>query len=79
MKFNLLPKFPNIVENTNDIKDAGLQTNNIANNKEAKVAFGAKSRGGGAGHHYPNEECNGMLRIWDGPLREVPTCNDLNW
>lgn len=37
------------------------------------------SRGGGAGYHYQNEECNGMLRIWDGPLREVPVCNDLNW
>lgn len=37
------------------------------------------SRGGGAGYHVPNEECNGMLRIWDGPLREVPVCNDLNW
>lgn len=37
------------------------------------------ARGGGSGFHYPNEECNGMLRIWDGPLREVPACNDLNW
>lgn len=80
LKFNLLPKLPVVVESTNDIKDAGLQTNNnnIAN-KEVKAAFGAKSRGGGAGYHYPNEECNGMLRLWDGPLREVPVCNDLNW
>lgn len=39
----------------------------------------ANNRGGGSGYHFPNEECNGMLRIWDGPLREVPVCNDLNW
>lgn len=25
------------------------------------------------------EECDGMLRIWDGPLREPPICKDLNW
>lgn len=78
LKFNLLPKFPVIVDNTNDIKDAGLQTNNVPN-KEVKAVFGVKSRGGGAGYHYPSEECNGMLRIWDGPLREVPICNDINW
>lgn len=43
------------------------------------VAPASNARGGGSGYHYPNEECNGMLRIWDGPLREVPVCNDLNW
>lgn len=26
----------------------------------------------------PIEDCNGMLRIWDGPLREAPNCKDLN-
>lgn len=78
LKFNLSPKFSIVVDNTNEIKEAGLHTNNIAN-KEVTTVFSAKSRGGGAGYHYPNEECNGMLRIWDGPLREVPICNDLNW
>ncbi|XP_037908293.1 uncharacterized protein LOC119649946 isoform X2 [Hermetia illucens] len=24
------------------------------------------------------EDCNGMLRVWDGPLREPPVCKDLN-
>lgn len=27
----------------------------------------------------PTEDCEGMLRIWDGPLREAPTCKDVNW
>lgn len=27
----------------------------------------------------PTEDCNGMLRLWDGPLREPPICKDLNW
>lgn len=27
----------------------------------------------------PTEDCSGMLRIWDGPLREPPICKDLNW
>lgn len=78
LKFNLSPKFPIIIDNKNEIKDVGLHNNNIAN-KEAAAVFAVKSRGGGAGHHYSNEECNGMLRIWDGPLREVPICNNLNW
>lgn len=25
------------------------------------------------------EDCSGMMRIWDGPLREGPQCKDLNW
>lgn len=25
------------------------------------------------------EDCGGMLRIWDGPLRESPNCKDVNW
>lgn len=25
------------------------------------------------------EDCTGMLRIWDGQLREVPICKDLDW
>lgn len=48
-------------------------------NVDAPLPMESSSRGGGGGYHYPNEECNGMLRIWDGPLREVPFCNDLNW
>ncbi|XP_038115047.1 uncharacterized protein LOC6050731 isoform X2 [Culex quinquefasciatus] len=24
------------------------------------------------------EDCSGMLRIWDGPLREVPVCKDID-
>lgn len=27
----------------------------------------------------PQEDCDGMLRIWDGPLREPPSCKDINW
>lgn len=27
----------------------------------------------------PHEDCDGMLRIWDGPLREPPSCKDVNW
>lgn len=30
-------------------------------------------------YHEQTDHCNGMLRIWDGPLREIPTCNDLDW
>lgn len=30
-------------------------------------------------NQIPTEDCDGMLRIWDGPLREPPTCKDLNW
>jgi hypothetical protein len=26
----------------------------------------------------PVEDCSGMLRIWDGPLRDVPICNNLD-
>lgn len=25
------------------------------------------------------EDCSGMMRIWDGPLRESPQCRDLEW
>lgn len=25
------------------------------------------------------EDCDGMLRIWDGPLRDPPSCADYNW
>lgn len=25
------------------------------------------------------EDCEGMLRIWDGPLRDPPSCSDYNW
>lgn len=27
---------------------------------------------------HPVEDCSGMLRIWDGPLREPPHCKDVN-
>jgi len=30
-------------------------------------------------HLQPEEDCDGMLRIWDGPLREAPVCRDINW
>ena len=29
--------------------------------------------------HQTLEDCDGMLRLWDGPLREPPICKDLNW
>lgn len=78
LKFNLSPKFSTIIDDTHEIKNAGLHANNNANG-DVTATTASKSRGGGAGYHYPSEECNGMLRIWDGPLREVPTCSDLNW
>lgn len=52
---------------------------NLSPERMGVIAPAPNARGGGSGYHYPNEECNGMLRIWDGPLREVPACNDLNW
>lgn len=52
---------------------------NIGNAMNVNPKIGSGGGGGGGGYHEPNEECNGMLRIWDGPLREVPVCNDLNW
>lgn len=56
---------------------ANSGSNNPASNMNIPPKIGIG--GGGGGYHEPNEECNGMLRIWDGPLREVPVCNDLNW
>lgn len=75
LKFNLFPKFSSLNE-FNESENVVSVTNNIflgdaASSSEPNV------KGGGAG--YPTEECSGMLRIWDGPLREVPICNDLNW
>lgn len=30
--------------------------------------------------HLPIEkDCSGMMRIWDGNLRDAPDCSDLNW
>lgn len=29
--------------------------------------------------YQTKEDCTGMLRIWDGPLREVPICKDIDW
>ena len=29
--------------------------------------------------YQTKEDCSGMLRIWDGPLREVPNCKDVSW
>lgn len=34
---------------------------------------------GAIGVLQTQEDCSGMLRIWDGPLREPPVCKDLNW
>ncbi|XP_055536271.1 uncharacterized protein LOC129724969 isoform X2 [Wyeomyia smithii] len=28
--------------------------------------------------YQTKEDCSGMLRIWDGPLREVPICKDID-
>ncbi|XP_053674728.1 uncharacterized protein LOC128725034 [Anopheles nili] len=28
--------------------------------------------------YQTKEDCSGMLRIWDGPLREVPVCKDID-
>uniref|UniRef100_A0A182TNP0 CUB domain-containing protein n=1 Tax=Anopheles melas TaxID=34690 RepID=A0A182TNP0_9DIPT len=28
--------------------------------------------------YQTKEDCSGMLRIWDGPLREVPNCKDVS-
>lgn len=25
------------------------------------------------------EDCSGILRIWDGPIRELPHCKDPDW
>uniref|UniRef100_W8C8T0 CUB domain-containing protein n=1 Tax=Ceratitis capitata TaxID=7213 RepID=W8C8T0_CERCA len=33
---------------------------------------------GAIGVLQTQEDCSGMLRIWDGALREPPACNDLN-
>lgn len=77
LKFNLSPKLTLFNDDIHEVKSDGMHTNNIANDDSPAVI--TKSQGGGVGFHYPDEECNGMLRIWDGPLREVPSCNDLNW
>lgn len=34
---------------------------------------------GAIGVLQTQEDCSGMLRIWDGPLKESPNCKDLNW
>lgn len=34
---------------------------------------------GAIGVLQTQEDCSGMLRIWDGTLRDVPVCKDLNW
>lgn len=78
LKFNLSPKFSSFVDDVIELDNIGPRTNNMVGG-EGTNKIAPNSRGGGAGYHYPNEECNGMLRIWDGPLREVPICNDLNW
>lgn len=78
LKFNLSPKYSSIADDTNESNNAALLANNVDSGETPNVMI-SSSKGGGSGYHYPNEECNGMLRIWDGPLREVPVCNDLNW
>ncbi|XP_031626059.1 uncharacterized protein LOC116342540 [Contarinia nasturtii] len=77
LKFNLFPKFLSEFDDLNESNSLGSITNSIISGDPASVSM-PSSKGGGAGYHYPNEECNGMMRIWDGPLREVPICNDLN-
>lgn len=72
------PKLSSVVDDTNEANNVALFANNVDSGETANVMI-SSSKGGGSGYHYPNEECNGMLRIWDGPLREVPVCNDLNW
>lgn len=34
---------------------------------------------GAIGVLQTREDCTGMLRIWDGSMREPPICKDLNW
>lgn len=34
---------------------------------------------GAIGVLQTQEDCSGMLRIWDGSMREPPVCKDLNW
>lgn len=79
LKFNLSPKFSSLVDDVIETDNIASRANNIVVGGESVSKIVSNPRGGGAGYHYPNEECNGMLRIWDGPLREVPDCNDLNW
>lgn len=66
------------MEDVNQSNHLTSHANNIAGGDGAGTMI-SNSKGGGAGYHYPSEECNGMLRVWDGPLREVPICDDLNW
>lgn len=89
LKFDLSQKF-GIIDDIN-IGSSGVtilnhnEATNLRNNLGSVTGannqniLNGNTGGGGSGHHEPNEECNGMLRIWDGPLREVPICNDLNW
>lgn len=74
LKFNLSPKSPDSIDDMHENDMHGPHANDITN-EDVIVTTTAKSRG----YHNTREECNGMLRIWDGPLREVPTCSDLNW
>lgn len=57
----------------------GSSSSSGSSSNVASTTWNVNVGGGGAGYHEPSEECNGMLRIWDGPLREIPVCNDLNW
>lgn len=78
LKFNLSPKFSTFAEEANAPNSL---TSHKSRSSSGAVITGpiSNAHGGGSGYHYANETCNGMLRIWDGPLREVPVCNDLNW
>lgn len=77
LKFNLSPKLSFFANNGNEADKVVSRSNDIAGDDSFPTEY--RSNGGGSGYHYPDEECNGMLRVWDGPLREVPFCNDLNW
>lgn len=66
IKFDLAPKFGLVDETPGG---HGLGLGNV----------GLLGSTGKASRKDIPEECDGMLRIWDGPLREPPICKDLNW
>lgn len=72
LRFDLTPKQNVIMEEI-----ITLDRNAIASQVDLLHNKGPSALGGS--NHETHDECNGMLRIWDGPLREVPTCSDLNW
>lgn len=67
IKFELGPRF-GVIEEQLDGYGPGMSNIGILRNI-----------GKGSSKRDVLEECDGMLRIWDGPLREPPICKDLNW